>query len=69
MMSLVNRFFDDFQKEVVKNISVYNESMKEGYGKIEHQINGLRQEIQARSNNLKNDKVLKTVIGFYSKLE
>ena len=49
-------------------MTAYNDSMKEGYGKLEHEINGLRSEIQLKSNNLKTDKVLKTVIGFYSKL-
>ena len=69
MLGLVERFFDDFEKEVVKSMNAYNESMKENYGKLEHEIAGLHQEIHTKSNNLKNDKVLKTVISFYSKLE
>ena len=69
MLGLVERFFNDFEKEVIKSMNAYNESMKEGYGKLEHEISNMDQEILTKSNNLKGDKVLKTVIGFYSKLE
>ena len=34
---------------------------------MELEISNLSQELQTKADNLKNEKVLKTVIGFYSK--
>jgi hypothetical protein len=35
MVTLVERFFNDFEKEVNKSVIAYNDSMKESYGKVE----------------------------------
>jgi len=34
MITLVDRFFTDFEKEVDKSIICYNDSMKENYLKV-----------------------------------
>jgi hypothetical protein len=38
MLTIVERFFTDFEKEVGKSIICYNESMKESYGKVNDHI-------------------------------
>lgn len=69
MMTIVERFFTDFEKEVAKSIICFNESMKENYSKVEEHIGELKKEIQEKSTNLGTDKVLKTLIGFHAKDE
>jgi hypothetical protein len=34
MLTLVERYFSDFEKEVNKSVLCYNESMKENYLKV-----------------------------------
>lgn len=41
MVTLVERFFNDFEKEVNKSVANYNDSMKENYGKVENHIEKL----------------------------
>jgi hypothetical protein len=43
MLTLVERFFTDFEKEVQKSIICYNESMKENYTKVQEHINQIHQ--------------------------
>lgn len=38
MITIVERFFTDFEKEVAKSILCYNESMKENYTKVTEHI-------------------------------
>lgn len=67
MVTLVERFFNDFEKEVSKSVVSYNDSMKESYGKIEESISKVKGELELKSAYLGNEKVLKTIIGFYAK--
>lgn len=69
MMTIVERFFTDFEKEVSKSIICFNESMKEDYSKVEEHISELKKEIEEKSVNLGTDKVLKTLIGFHAREE
>lgn len=46
MMTIVERFFTDFEKEVSKSILCFNESMKENYTKVEEHITDLKKEIE-----------------------
>ena len=41
-MTVVERFFIDFEKEVTKSIICFNESMKENYTKVESHIGELK---------------------------
>lgn len=38
MLTIVERFFTDFEKEVAKSIICFNESMKENYTKVDEHI-------------------------------
>ncbi len=67
MVTLVERFFNDFEKEVNKSVIAYNDSMKESYGKVEEQISKVKTELESKSSCLGNEKVLKTIIGFHAK--
>ena len=69
MLTIVERFFTDFEKEVGKSIICYNESMKESYGKVNEHIEDLKKEIAEKTTSLGNDKVLKVIIGFHAKEE
>jgi hypothetical protein len=69
MLTIVERFFSDFEKEVSKSMLCYNESMKENYGKVTEQIAQVRTELAEKSQWLGNDKVLKVLIGFHAKEE
>lgn len=69
MLTIVERFFTDFEKEVAKSILCFNESMKENYTKVEEHIAELTKEIEEKTVNLASDKVLKTLIGFHAKEE
>lgn len=69
MLTVVERFFVDFEKEVGKSILCFNESMKENYTKVNEHIEELKKEIAEKNNNLHNEKVLKTLIGFHAKEE
>lgn len=67
MITIVERFFTDFEKEVSKSILCYNESMKENYGKVTEHIEELKKEIAEKTTCLGNDKVLKVLIGFHAR--
>jgi hypothetical protein len=69
MLTIVERFFSDFEKEVSKSILCYNESMKENYGKVAEHIEDLKKEMTDKTACLGNDKVLKVLIGFHAKEE
>jgi hypothetical protein len=69
MLTIVERFFTDFEKEVGKSILCYNESMKESYDRVGEQIAQVRSELAEKSQCLGNDKVLKVLIGFHAKEE
>jgi hypothetical protein len=69
MMTLVDRFFSDFEKEVDKSIICYNDSMKENISKVEDHIADLKREIEEKTIYLTNEKVLKILIGFHAKGE
>lgn len=69
MITIVERFFADFEKEVAKSITCYNDSMAENYGKVQEHIFELRKEIEEKTASLGSDKVLKTLIGFHAKDE
>ena len=45
MVTLVERFFNDFEKEVNKSVIAYNDSMKENYGKVQSKIEELKVQI------------------------
>jgi hypothetical protein len=42
MITIVERFFSDFEKEVTKSMTCFNESMKENYTKVEEHIESLK---------------------------
>jgi hypothetical protein len=65
----VERFFNDFEKEINKSILEFNVSMKDNYRDVENQIGSLRTEIAAKIENLGTEKVLKTIIAYFSKEE
>jgi hypothetical protein len=67
MITIVERFFTDFEKEVAKSIVCFNESMKENYTKVDEHITELKKELEEKSIFLGSDKVLKTLIGFHAK--
>jgi hypothetical protein len=69
MVTLVERFFNDFEKEVNKSVISYNDSMKENYGKVESRIGELKEELSTKTANLGNERVLKTIISFHAKNE
>jgi hypothetical protein len=69
MITIVERFFSDFEKEVNKSIICYNDSMKENYGHVEDHIVALKKEIEDKAATLGGEKVLKTVIGFHAREE
>lgn len=69
MLTVVERFFSDFEKEVSKSIICFNESMKENYTKVDEQVEFLKKEIEEKNLNLNGDKVLKTLIGFHARDE
>jgi hypothetical protein len=69
MLTIVERFFTDFEKEVTKSVLCYNESMKENYGKVSEHTEELKKELDEKSSCLGNDKVLKVLIGFHAKEE
>lgn len=69
MLTVVERFFTDFEKEVSKSIICFNESMKENYTKVDEQVEFLKKEIEEKNLNLNGDKVLKTLIGFHARDE
>lgn len=68
-MNLVERFFEDFEKEVNKSIVAFNCSMKENYHQLDVKIKNMKGELSQKINSLSTDKVLKTLIGYYSKDE
>lgn len=41
MIDLVERFFDDFEKEVEKSVKEFNASMKENYRNLQTQISAM----------------------------
>lgn len=45
MLVIVERFFSDFEKEVAKSITCYNESMKERTQKVEEHVALLTREV------------------------
>lgn len=67
VIGLVERFFEDFEKEVDKSITAFNVSMRESYHQLNIQISSMEKEIQNKISSLATDKVLKTVIGYFSK--
>ena len=69
MMTVVERFFTDFEKEVSKSILCFNESMKENYSKVDEHVEQLKKEIEEKNVHLNGDKVLKTLIGFHAREE
>jgi hypothetical protein len=69
MLTIVERFFSDFEKEVGKSILCYNESMKENYDRVGEQIATVKAELAEKSQWLGNEKVLKVLIGFHAKEE
>lgn len=54
MVTLVERFFNDFEKEVSKSVVSYNDSMKESYGKVEESISKVKGELELKSAYLGN---------------
>ena len=69
VLGLVERFFEDFEKEVNKSITAYNTSLKENYHNINVEISAMKSELKNKISSLETEKVLKTVIGYYSKEE
>lgn len=69
MMTVVERFFSDFEKEVSKSIVCFNESMKENYTKVDEHVELLKKEIEEKNTHLQGDKVLKTLISFHARDE
>lgn len=67
VLGLVQRFFVDFEKEVNKSIVEFNVSMKDSYREMENQIKSMKTELNTKLQCLSTDKVLKTIIAFYSK--
>lgn len=45
MIVIVERFFSDFEKEVTKSVTCYNESMKESIQKVEEHVALLTKEV------------------------
>lgn len=66
---LLERFFDDFEKEINKSLLAFNSSMRENYHNLDVQINAMKTDIKNKMANLSNEKVLKTVISYHSKQE
>jgi hypothetical protein len=69
MLVIVERFFDDFEKEVSKSIVCFNESIKEKAQKTEESITALTKEVEEKVESLASEKVLRTLIGFHAKSE
>jgi hypothetical protein len=69
MITLVDRFFSDFEKEVDKSICCYNDSMTTNIGQLQDHIAHLTREIEEKSMTLATEKVLKTLIGFHARGE
>lgn len=45
VIGLVERFFEDFEKEVDKSLTAFNVSMRESYHQLNIQINSMKTEI------------------------
>ena len=69
MMTLVERYFSDFQKEVAKHMASFNDSTRENYLKVDDHLSQLKRDLQEKAAALASDKVLKTTISFYAKTE
>ena len=69
VLCLIDRFFKDLDKEVEKSILEFNVSMSDNYRELQTQIKNMRGEIHSKLDNLGGEKVLKTVISYYSKQE
>ena len=69
VLCLIDRFFKDLEKEVEKSILEFNVSMSDNYRELESQIKNMRGEIHSKLDNMGSDKVLKTVISYFSKQE
>ena len=69
VLGLVDRFFKDLEKEVEKSILEFNVSMGDNYRELESQFKLMNGEINTKIDSLAGDRVLKTVISYFSKQE
>ncbi len=67
MISAVERFFNDFQRDVVQAFRGYNDNMKENYSHITEEIKAFEKGLDEKLEHLGTQRVLKTVISFYTK--
>ncbi len=67
MVAAIDRFFNDFQKETAQSFNAYNDNLKENYSAIGQKINVIEKSLHHKLKALSTEKVLKTVIAFYSK--
>ncbi len=66
MLTAVDRFFANYQREISKSFNAYNDNLNDLYSVQTTEITAFVNEIEGRIKSLHTDKILRTIMTHYT---